>query len=163
MLEASLPTSHVESKIVGQLKPVTYDPDFFESKPFPFPYFDNKELKVGFVEARHKEYLDRANDVLENFTKLNSVDRTKDSDMVNRYYYDTLKYGYTNPLNIKTAKDVWDFVSPTEIVIHWDENGDLYLCVSCDCQWEEEHGLQLVFKNGQMLTRARGHDGHFTD
>ncbi|RYX82840.1 hypothetical protein EON73_04115 [bacterium] len=151
------------SKVVGQLNSINYDSDFFESKPFPIPYFDNKELKVGFVEAKHQPYLDSADKVLENFIALSSVDKIKDSNIIYRYYSETLKLGYTIPLDIKTAKDIWKFVTPTEIIIHWDENSDFYLCVSCDCEWEEEHGLQLVFKNGQNLTRASEHDGHFTD
>jgi hypothetical protein len=153
----------MNSKVVGQISPTDYDPDLFESKPYPFPYFDNKEIKVGFVEAKHQPYLDGADKTLDNFIRLNSIDRTENSDVVHRYYSASLEYGYTKPLDIQTPKDVWKFVTPTEIIIHWDEDGGFYLCVSCECEWEEEHGLQLVFKDGQTLTRASGHDGHFTD
>ena len=133
------------SKIVGHLYATDYDPDFFESKPFPIPYFDNKELKVGFVEAKHQLYLNSADKVLENFIGLNSVNKIEDSDIVHHYYSETLKRGYTTPLDINATKDIWNFVTPTEIIIQWDEIGDFYICVSCDCKWEEEHGLQLVF------------------
>lgn len=153
----------MESKIVGQLKANEHDPDFFESEPFEIPFFDNKKLKIGFVEAEHQPYLDGADKVLENFLKLNSTDKIRNSEIVNHYYTETLRHGHTKPLNVSTSQDIWNFVTPTEIIIHWDENGDFFLCVSCDCEWEQEHGLQLVFKNGQTLTRASGHDGHFTD
>ncbi len=153
----------MESKIVGQLKPNEYDTDFFESEPCEIPFFDNRKLKIGFVEAEHQPYLDGADIVLKNFLKLNSTDKIRNSEIVHHYYAETLKNGYTKPLNVSTSKDIWNFVTPTEIIIHWDENGDYYLCVSCECEWEEEHGLQLVFKDGQTLTRASGHDGHFTD
>ena len=156
-------TQHMNSKIVGQLSRTDYDPDFFYSQPFPIPYFDNKEIKVGFVEAEHQPYLDGADKMLENFIGLGSIDRIENSDIVHHYYFETLKYGYTKPLDIKTTKDIWNFVTPTEIIIHWDEDGEFYLCVSCECEWEEEHGLQLVFKDGLTLTRASGHDGHFAD
>ncbi len=153
----------MQSKIVGHLKPNKYNSDFFESEPFEIPYFDNQNLKVGFIEALHQPYLETADKVLGNFLKLDSKDRIKNSEIVLHYYTETLKYGYTKPLDISTKREIWNFVTPTEIVIHWDENEDFYLCVSCECEWEEEHGLQLVFKNGQTLTRASGHDGHFTD
>jgi hypothetical protein len=156
-------TQHMNSKIVGQLNPIDYDPSFFYSQPFPIPYFDNKKLKVGFVAAEHQPYLDGADKSLENFVRLSSIDRTENSDIVHHYYSEALKYGYTKPLDIKTTNDIWNFVTPTEIIIHLDETGDFYLCVSCECEWEEEHGLQLVFAKGQTLTRASGHDGHFTD
>ncbi|MFA7380874.1 MAG: hypothetical protein WC150_10445 [Bacteroidia bacterium] len=153
----------MESKIVGQLKANEIDGEYFESEPFEIPYFDNKKLAIGFVEARHQTYLESADKVLENFLKLNSKDRINDSGLVYKYYNETLKSGYTKALNIKTSSEIWNHLIANEIIIQWDENGDLYLCVSCGCDWEIEHGLQLVFKNGHTLVRASGHDGHFTD
>ncbi len=153
----------MESKIVGQLKAAEYDPDFFESEPYPISYFDNKKLKIGFVEAKHQPYLGEADSVLQNFLKLSVADRIDGSLMVHHYYNETLKHGYTKPLDIKAVEDIWNFVYPSEITTHWDENGDFYLCISCDCAWEEEHRLQLVFKDGKSLTRVSGHDGGFTD
>lgn len=153
----------MESKIVGQLKPLEYDTDFFESEPFAIPYFDNKKLKIGFVEAKHAPYLSEADEVLENFLKLTGEERIKDSQLVFNYYDETLKFGYTEQLDIKTVDEIWNFVYPSEIIIDCDEKGNFYLCVSCGCEWEEEHGLQLVFKDGLTLTRANGHDGYYTD
>lgn len=153
----------MESKIVGHLKPTAHDLSFFESEPFAIPYFDNAKLKIGYVEAEHQQYLESADKVLKNFLQLNSVDKIKDSEIVYRYYIETLMNGYTKALNISTNQSIWNFLTPTEIIIHWDENGDFYLCVSCECEWEEEHGLQLVFKDGHTLIRASGHDGQFTD
>jgi hypothetical protein len=154
---------NMESQVVGQLKSAQHDEEFFESAPFEIPYFDNKKLTIGFVEAKHQPYLDLADSVLRNFLKLTPRDRINDSQPIFKYYDETLKFGYTKNLNIKTPSEIWNHVSANEIIIHWDENSDFYLCVSCGCDWEEEHGLQLVFKNGQTLTRASGHDGHFAD
>lgn len=153
----------MESKIVGQLKPNMHDPDFFESEPIEIPFFDNQKMIIGYVEAEYQPYLEGADKVIQNFLNLNSSDRVKNSNIVYHYYSETLKYGYTKPLNLSSNEDIWNFVTPVEIIIHWDENGDYYLCVDCGCEWEKEHGLQLVFKNGQTLTRASGNDGHFTD
>lgn len=153
----------IESKIVGHLNSVDWDPDFFESEPFPIPYFDNRKIKICFVEPKHEPYLRGADNVLQTFLKLSNHDRHKDSQIVKHYYDETLKFGYTNPLDIKTTEDIWNFVHPSEIVIHWDEKGDFYLLVSCGCDWEEEHGLQLVFPAGKKMTRASGHDGHYSD
>jgi hypothetical protein len=153
----------MQSRIVGQIKPVDYDPDFFESSPYPIPYFDGKELKVGFVEAGHEPYLLQADNVLQNFLSLDKQNRIGDSQLVFHYYSETVKYGHTKPLDVKDTTEIWNFVYPSEIIVHWDENADFYLCVSCGCKWEEEHGLQLVFKDGKKLTRASGHDGGFID
>ncbi|WP_291147865.1 DUF6985 domain-containing protein [Flavobacterium sp. UBA7680] len=151
------------SKIVGQLKSLDYDSDFFISEPYLIPYFNDKKLKIGFVDAMHEPYLTEADKVLENFLKLNNEGRIKDSQLVFNYYKETLHLGYTKSLDIEVTEQVWDFVHPSEIIIDWDENGDFYLCISCECEWEDEHGLYLVFKDGLKLTRANGHDGGFTD
>jgi hypothetical protein len=153
----------MNSKTVGPLSPNEYDPEYFESKPFPIPYFDKKEIKVGFVEATFQEYMDSADKVLGNFLVLNSLDRIENSHMVYNYYSETLRHGYTTKLDIKTTKDIWNFVTSTDIIIHSGDDDDFYLCVSCECEWEEEHGLQLVFKDGRTLTRVGGQDGHLTD
>jgi hypothetical protein len=153
----------MESKIVGQLKPLDFDPDFFESEPYPIPYFNNEKLKIGFVEAKRQRYLSGADQVLENFLNLDAQERRKGSQLVTNYYTETLKSEHIKPLDIFTIDEIWNFVYPTEIIIDWDEKGDFYLWVSCGCKWEEEHGLQLVFKNGLTLIRAGGHDGGFAD
>ena len=112
------------SKIVGQLNPVEYDGEYFESEPFPIPYFDNKKLKIGFVEANHQPYLSRADDVLQSFLKLTRSDRIGDSQTVYKYYDETLKHAHSKPLKIKSTEDIWDFVHPSEIIILWDGNKD---------------------------------------
>lgn len=151
----------MKSRIVGQLNSVEYDADFYVSKPYPIPYFDNKKLKIGYIEAKYEPYLIEADNVLQNFLYLKDQERVEDSQLIFDYYIEIVKHGYTQPLPIKQITDIWNFVFPSEIIIHWDENTDFYLCVSCQCGWEEEHGLQLVFKEGKKLTRAGGHDGAF--
>ena len=69
----------MRSRIVGPLQCLAYDPDFFESEPYPIPYFDNEKLKIGFIEAEHQPYLYGADEVLENFLKRGSAERKKDS------------------------------------------------------------------------------------
>lgn len=32
-----------------------------------------------------------------------------------------------------------------------------------DCEWEEEHGLALVFRKGMRLTRVSQYDGWLTE
>jgi hypothetical protein len=148
----------MESKIVGYLNAVEYDVDFFESEPFPIPYFSNKKIKIGFIEARHQTYLIGAEKTLQNFLKLDDYNRINDSQLVYDYYSEILKHGYTRPLTMSAVSDIWLFVYPTEIIIFWDENGDFDLRVSCGCDWEKEHGLQLIFKDGEKLTKASGHE-----
>ena len=96
---------NTESQVVGQLKPLDFDEEFFVSGPFEIPYFDNKKLIIGFVEAKHQPYLESADNVLTNFLKLTSKDRINDSAPVFSYYDQTLKFGYTKNINIRNSKN----------------------------------------------------------
>ncbi len=68
------------------------------------------------------------------------------------------------PLQIENEVDIWNYVHPQEIYI--DQRGrrddDVYIQVACNCDWEQEHGLQLVFKKGQKITRVSDQDVHLT-
>lgn len=96
----------MESKIVGQLNPVEHDPDFFESEPYPIPYFNNKKIRIGFIEAKHQPYLIKADEVLQNFLKLSVTDRISHSQLVYNYYEEILKYGYTEPLYVEETQAI---------------------------------------------------------
>jgi len=96
----------MESRILGKLKIDEYDPDFFESNPFPIPFFNNKKILVRILEANFPSVLDKAEQSLQNFLDLNLADRIKLSPIVNHYYNETLKHGYTKPLNVVKPEDV---------------------------------------------------------
>ena len=38
-----------------------------------------------------------------------------------------------------------------------------YVSLECGCDWEEEHGLQIVFKEGLHVNMVGQYDGHLTN
>lgn len=46
-----------------------------------------------------------------------------------------------------------------------DSYGDqrVYVSVECECAWESEHGLQIVFRDGATVTKVGPYDGHLTN
>jgi hypothetical protein len=40
---------------------------------------------------------------------------------------------------------------------------DVYLSLSCDCDWEGEHGLLIVLKNGDTVCKVGPYDGHLSN
>lgn len=38
----------------------------------------------------------------------------------------------------------------------------VYVSIECECDWEPEHGLQLVLRNGLVVNKLGGYDGHLT-
>jgi hypothetical protein len=152
----------MHSTIAGPLTPDRHG-CFFESAPLAIPYFDGRLLPVVFEEDE-PAFLAEADRVLAAFLTLGRADRLTDSSAVYRYYEQVLAAGgRTGRPLIEREEDLWSHVTPESVMINWDETGQLYVCVDCACAWEEEHGLYLVFKDGEKLTRAAGFDGYYTD
>lgn len=39
----------------------------------------------------------------------------------------------------------------------------VYLSIDCGCDWEVEHGLQLVLRDGREITKVGPCNGHLTN
>jgi hypothetical protein len=57
--------------------------------------------------------------------------------------------------------EIFQFVHPQAIYLEFHKaTGSVYVTVACECDWEEEHGLQLVYRDGTTLSRVSSQDGH---
>ena len=67
--------------------------------------------------------------------------------------------------NLNSHDEIWDFVTPMCIYATRRpyKEKDIYINLTCSCEWEKEHGLQLVFRQGKKITRVSQEDGHLTD
>lgn len=52
-----------------------------------------------------------------------------------------------------------------EPMVARESHGDqrVYISVECECDWEPEHGLQIVFRDGATVTKVGPYDGHLTN
>ncbi|MEM7168261.1 MAG: hypothetical protein AAF581_22635 [Planctomycetota bacterium] len=57
------------------------------------------------------------------------------------------------------------YFGDTEVVVARRNEPDrsVYVSVSGGCDWETEHGLQVVFKGGSTVCKVGPYDGHFTN
>lgn len=87
-----------------------------------------------------------------------------------RYFQDTMRLlaDEAPDLSIANAPDVWQHVDFGESIHVHRERGDkyveagVYLSVECSCEWEQEHGLQLVSREGIEVVKVGAYDGHLT-
>jgi hypothetical protein len=69
---------------------------------------------------------------------------------------------------IPDSADIWEHVSFPHEESTWHlgntllERGRSYLSFEGEVSWEPEHGLQLVFEDGQRVCKAGPYDGHLT-
>jgi hypothetical protein len=159
----------IQSTIIGELKQDKEFEDCWESKPIEIPFFDKIPLKISFMEfyaEEEPEFVPEADQTLRNFLNKTNSDRFKASkavydncmEFLNAVGYDEMD----EPMwNIKDPNEIWKFVYPEEIYVARSHENDIDMCLIliCECEWEQEHGLQLVYKEGTELTQVGPQDG----
>jgi hypothetical protein len=71
-------------------------------------------------------------------------------------------------LTPEASAGVWDQVQFGD-VFHVSRRADgdaedgIYLSLECSCDWEVEHGLQLVLRDGRTISKLGAFDGHVTN
>ena len=161
------------SKIIGRLKQEENFPDWWKSEKVAIPFFDNDKLTITYMdfEPEHdKTFIDEADQALTNFLKLNVGYRNLISELAYENcmeFLDAVEYDEADePLRqIKNKNEIWNFIQPLEIYVTRRpyKDQDIYVFIACECEWEQEHGLQLVFRQGKKLTRISDQDGHLTE
>jgi hypothetical protein len=71
-------------------------------------------------------------------------------------------------LHLTKSSDVWSHVDFGSVLhVSRRTSGDVedgvYLSIECACDWEPEHGMQLVLRDGQTVSKVSPYDGHLTN
>jgi hypothetical protein len=71
-------------------------------------------------------------------------------------------------VKLEKSSDVWSHVQfGDRFNVSRRADGDaedgVYLSLTCRCDWEAEHGLQLVLRDGRTITKIGPFDGHLTN
>ena len=111
-----------------------------------------------------------ADAALRAFLTLTSADRLKASQPVFDNCQEFLEAVGANAENqamaeLQKVEEIWSYVHPQRVYLSRRSRRDLsiYLQISCHCDWEEEHGLQLVFRRGRDLVTVSAEDGHLAE
>ncbi|BBB58302.1 hypothetical protein UNDKW_0029 [Undibacterium sp. KW1] len=69
-------------------------------------------------------------------------------------------------MQIAQPSDVWQHIQyGYEALVSQRPNGDktVYVSVECDCDWDVENGLQLVFRNGKEISKLGPFDDYLSN
>lgn len=143
--------------------------DWLYSAPVPLAVFGNKEVCIvldGYEEDENKQDFHAA---IGSFLSI-EADVLKVAEPQVFSYYGDMNCDW-NPsdaeyVRINTPGEVWNHVQfGKEAFIGRRPFGDqgIYVSVECECDWEPEHGLQLVFRNGESICKVGPCDGHVTN
>lgn len=160
----------IKSNIIGLLNQANGFDDWWESNPIAIPFFEDKKIAItymDFVPESDPTFIEEADLAIKTFLSKVATDRISISnaaykncmDFLNMVEYDEAD----QPLwNIKDKNDIWKFIYPHDIYVtrgHGKDEG-IYINTACECEWEQEHGFQMVFKRGDQLVRLSAQDGY---
>jgi len=138
-------------------------------KPVPIAVLGGKLCTIcleGYTWDKKKDEFDAA---IANFLSLDAAALREAEGYVFQYYkdYEAGWKSYDDDFKpIKSPGDVWAHVrfgkEPTVSRRRYGDKG-IYISLECGCDWEEEHGLQIVFKNGLKVNKVGSYDGHLTN
>ncbi len=152
---------------LGHIKRNPRVPRFLESEPIPIPFFDGQKLPVRLLNL-HDTDAPEIEHALTSFLKLGEQERLAISRYVFANYQSTAKsaaeQGCYLACAIASENDVWQHVQPSGISISRRDRRDcaMYVVIGANCDWEVEHGLQIVYRRGSELVRVSDQDGHLT-
>ena len=150
---------------IGKLAPHAKIPGWLTSQPVAVPYFDGLRLTITLDGLEQADEADAAF-TIHSFLRLGRADRVAASRYVFQNYrqmadaVDEDDFG----CQIKSDADVWEHVHPSEIFVSRRPRRDqsIYVTITAECDWEREHGLQIIYRRGCELSRVSDQDGHLT-
>lgn len=135
------------------------------SDPVTVPYFDGKKLTFTLDGLTESDTQD-ARSAISAFLKLGPKDRLEAGKYVFANYRQMAALVDEDDLGcrITSEDEVWKHVHPSEIFVSKRRRRDnyIYIQITAECDWEAEHGLQIIYRQGQELSRVSDQDGHLT-
>jgi len=107
--------------------------------------------------------------VIDNFLQLQSDDLAAANSFIFQYYQDTLEDLDADEIAeltpIDSAEQVRQFIelAGNPLVQRRDADGLLYVSLDFKCDWNADHGLQIVFREGKALCKVGEYDSHLTN
>jgi hypothetical protein len=152
------------SRVAGEVVPDQYE--LWRAQPLSIPYFDGAAVPIvmSSIEPGDVARIDTA---LENFLSLGLDARAAASPRVLaacREFLDRVDAGddCKKMAALVDPRGIWNHVTCEEILVERNNAGGdpaIYIALLCSCAWDIEHGLQLVYRNGETLSRLSEQDG----
>lgn len=118
-----------------------------------------------YEERDEEEYLKAINNLL---SLEQEVFKSASKDLYS-YYEDTILLCELEPGEYDIIEDnnsVWSHVEFGDDIMvcrRSDHDCLIYLSIESECSWEIEHGLQVVFRNGNTICKLGPFDSHLTN
>lgn len=155
-------------KVPG-LGEVTRDKKFnwYYSKLIPVPMFGGKQCRIGLEDYDQDERKEDFHVAIANFLSGSPAVLREAEEPLFCYYKDLEEWWLEEGKQpIRSPNKLWQHVRlGSKPMVSRRPYGDkgIYISVECGCDWEREHGLEIVLKNGLKVNKLGGFDGHLTN
>lgn len=157
--------------IIPGIGPVTKDDDldWYYSEPIAVPVLGGCVCRFVIVKYDRDLKKEDFHIAISNFLAADESILREAEPYIYQFYEHCKRYFDTEDnvcTDITTARDVWKHVrlgnQPMVKRRGYRDKG-IYISLECKCDWEREHGLQIVFKNGLKVNKVGAYDGHVTN
>lgn len=147
---------------------VTKDTEFdsYYSEPIALAVLDGQTCRIVLERYDLDPKKDDFHSAIANFLSIDSSVLKAVETHIFDYYEECRGACDEELVEIASPSEVWRHIDfGDKAIVLRREYGDqgIYVLLDCDCDWEEEHGLQIVFKNGQKVNKIGQFDGHLTN
>lgn len=140
----------------------------YVSQPLTVPVLGNKKCQIGIDDYDDDPRQSEFHTAIKNFLTI-SPSVLQDAAPYVFEYYEDMKRAVGDDEedfpNINSAAHVFRHVRlgahPQVRRRAYGDKG-IYVSLECGCDWEPEHGLQIVFKNGLKVNKVGPFNGHLT-
>jgi hypothetical protein len=145
----------------------TSSTDWLYSPPLPLPLFGGKLCRIVLEDYEADEHKEAFHTAIANFLAAKPAVLREADEPLFRYYKDNEEcWQYSGYTPITSFDELWQHVTlGAEPMLKRRAYGDkgVYISIECECDWEIEHGLQIVMKNGLKISKLGQLDGHLTN
>jgi hypothetical protein len=151
---------------LGEVVPDPDVPEWLVSQPVRVGYFPASTLPFVVEgisdDARPEEFIA----AIRGFLALGPAEREAAAEHVYKHYLrfaDAVEDGEPGS-TVNSAATVWKHVHPLAVRVLRRGRRDrkVYVQIEAECDWDVEHGLQVVYREGRQLCRVSSQDGHLT-
>ncbi|WP_442483777.1 DUF6985 domain-containing protein [Aeoliella sp. SH292] len=140
--------------------------DWFVSEYIAVPYVGGAELQFILDGIEDDNSPEDFSDAIKQFLALSMSERNAASPYVFGSYQRFVELVGEDELDftIGSKEEVWQHVFITGVHVsrrHWRDK-EVYVQLTGNCDWEQEHGIQIVLRRGHILARVSDQDGHLT-
>jgi hypothetical protein len=142
---------------------------WYYSRPFRLPLLRNAECQIVVESYDEDPRPEEMHAAIANLLRCPFSVLEAAQEHVYRYYLDANSNWRPDDeefVNIGAQPDVWHHVQlGAEPMVTRRAYGDkaVYVSIECNCDWEPEHGLQIVLRNGEQVVKVGPFDGHLTN